>query len=911
MAICYDNSQQRVIAARGGSHLVLAPPGCGKTQILAERIRVAHAAGVAFDDMLCLTFTNRAARGMVERIATHLSAADVEAAYVGNVHRFCSRFLFSNALVAAETAVIDEDDAMSILAKFFEEDELSVLHNRNRRREYSLLLHFSNFMEQLRHGHARALRIHPECVSADDIAAMRHICAVHRMEFSAKAMIDLYDHADFYLSNLLPEAFDFGQRTLAVRLLRKMLMAHRYADYKLRNRLIDFQELLLRTYDALAADTEGRFKRYRWLQVDEVQDLNALQLAIVDQLTAKDADTVMFLGDEQQAIFSFMGAKMETLQQLRRRCQGCVHHLAVNHRSPKYLLDAFNAYATEVLAIDPSLLPQTHSPVVGTGRELGILKSSTLHTEVADVVELAQRLYTSHPAETTAIIVGSNDDAQLLSQALTEQQVPHFKVSGTDLFSLPEVKLLMAHLGVLACETCFLAWARILQGTHVFQGAAAARKFVRSLLDRAILPSDLLLFQGQSTYVQQFRQAYEERTLVVFDTETTGLDVVHNDIVQIAAVKMRQGRVVPGSSFCVYIATEQPVPQFLGDLPNPIIAELKRQPLQPAAEALQRFLSYAEGCVLLAHNADFDYNILRYNLRRYCPGTQLPQLFPLCIDTLRLVRLLEPDLKQHKLNHLLHALHLEGTNSHLADDDVLATCSVVAHCYRRSADVVEPQQQFLADRRVQEKARKLLANYGALYLSARQRLYLLPQEWHALPQAPAAADACSAEAPLLVRELHHFYGQLLLQGAIEPVPGLHHLFRYLATQLIRQSAEPLLAQQIAAHHLELTTLREADLCGSPSMQERVFVSTIHKAKGLEFDNVIVFDAVEGRIPSFFSAGNAHLLAEEARKLYVAITRAKRRLFVAQSTTFVDYRGQHHQRQLSRFMQPIAQHFCFL
>ena len=68
-----DQYQTEVIQASGGYHLVLAAPGCGKTQILTERIRGAHEQGISFDEMLCLTFTNRAARGMRERIETHIN----------------------------------------------------------------------------------------------------------------------------------------------------------------------------------------------------------------------------------------------------------------------------------------------------------------------------------------------------------------------------------------------------------------------------------------------------------------------------------------------------------------------------------------------------------------------------------------------------------------------------------------------------------------------------------------------------------------------------------------------------------------------------------------------------------------------------------------------------------------------
>lgn len=67
-----DEFQKKVITIDNGYHLVLAPPGCGKTDILAERVVRALSCGVSLDDMLCLTFTNRAARGMRSRILERL-----------------------------------------------------------------------------------------------------------------------------------------------------------------------------------------------------------------------------------------------------------------------------------------------------------------------------------------------------------------------------------------------------------------------------------------------------------------------------------------------------------------------------------------------------------------------------------------------------------------------------------------------------------------------------------------------------------------------------------------------------------------------------------------------------------------------------------------------------------------------
>ena len=77
---------------------------------------------------------------------------------------------------------------------------------------------------------------------------------------------------------------------------------------------------------------------------------------------------------------------------------------------------------------------------------------------------------------------------------------------------------------------------------------------------------------------------------------------------------------------------------------------------------------------------------------------------------------------------------------------------------------------------------------------------------------------------------------------------------------------------------------------------------------MEFDNVIVFDAIDGRIPNFYSRGNPRQLAEDARKFYVALSRAKRRLYVSQCLHRMDYHNMPHEVFLTPFMKPIAKYF---
>jgi len=913
-----DACQQKVIDLQGGQHLVLAPPGCGKTQILTLRILKGHAQGYAYTDMLCLTFTNRAARGMKERIRATIADDDVEQVYVGNVHRFCSKFLFEHALIPAESSVIDEDDAISIIASTLRMDEDLVKVNYNLRRQYAEIIHFASFMYQVEHQHPKALRLHEECVNHNDIFAMRRICEIQKMPFDAKAMTDIYHHYDDYHDITRTDAYNFAAQQVIRPLLQKMRLAHLYSDYKAANKLIDFEDLLIRTYDALQSGAI-EYHTYPWVEVDEVQDLNPMQVAIIDLLhgntphpltpntqlltpntqqitpnTQHPHPTIVYLGDEQQAIFSFMGAKMSTLDMLKERCKGSIHHLNVNHRSPQYLLEVFNTYAEEVLHIDKALLPSTNFVTKRDGKELQIISCTTVEHEITEVCNLAQRECINHRNDTTAIVVNANADADLISEELKRMHVPHFKVSGDDLFATPEVKVLIAHLNIIDNEFNFIAWSRLLKGLHVFETSTAARNFTQSARQVGLLPSDFIRYE-KGSYLQDFIQTYSDRELVIFDTETTGLNVYEDDILQIAAVKMRRGKIVDGSQFTVFIASDREIPAKLGHIDNPIVEEMKHHTLLPHAEALSMFIDYVGDGMLLGHNADYDYHILDHNLRRYLPSVNLQQQHPQYFDSLKLIKLIKPELRQYKLKHLLEVLQLEGENSHLADADVAATCNVVSYCHDAAKEIVAQQKEFMKRKRVQETAEKLRQRYAGRFLTLQTSRYERSKE---------------QQQPLATAELIDFYQYLIDEQYMQPVDKLPYLVNYLNTEVFDPTHELSLQEQLATHLVEINTLKEADLCSSRAISDRLFVTTIHKAKGLEFDNVVVFDAVEGRIPNYYNRDDPSKIAEDARKFYVAISRAKKRLYIAQSTVRIDYHNQPHNRQLTRFMTPILKYFTY-
>ncbi len=872
----FNKEQQEVIEATGGYHLVLAPPGCGKTAVLAERIVWAHRQGVHFSEMACLTFTNRASRGMRDRINDRLPDAEgLDQLFVGNVHRFCSQFLFQNGIVPEQTAIIDTDTSFSILADFLQEDELQVLGDTKRRQRYSQLINLQHLMYQCEHHYEGALMVHRDALQG---WVLKELFVAFGLESTQEATIDLYRHADFYLSQETVLSND------ARGLLRSFEAACRYEAYKQRNDLLDFEDLLLLTYDTLArCDATSPLRNvYSWLQIDEVQDLNPLQLAIIDLFTAPGA-TVVYLGDTQQAIFSFMGAKTDTLEQLRQRCgERGFHNFYHNYRSPKYLLEVFNEYGQKQLGIAPSLLPTTQNLTPRQKGDLVLADRDTNIDEVNLVSRMVRRLYEAYPNESTAVVVAFNSDADEISASLGG--VPHFKVSGTDLFSTPDVRLLLAHLSVVGMEHNFIEWSLLFRGLRVYSSQSAARQFVRSLMEKAISPVDLLSYDD-STYLAEFVRDYGGRDFVVFDTETTGLSIFDDDVVQIAAVRVRDGKVV--DELNLFVETERTIPPMLGDVPNPLVEEYARQPHLSHAEALQRFVDFARGAVILGHNATYDYQIMEHNMKRYAPQLSMAQLWPVYYDSLKLIRLLRPRLQSYKLKSLLETLGLEGQNSHLANDDIMATLSLVNYCYAEAQPLIEDQHRFLARHRQTVATFRRL--YQELYFSARDMLFEQQKK------------------PALTMALRHAYDVLRQMDRVGEIAKLSYIIRYLEIDMLTPESGRSLAEQLARHIGDLGTLKEADLCGASSMNERVFVSTVHKAKGLEFDNVIVFDAVDGKYPSAY--GNTTTAdSEEARKFYVAISRARRRLVVTYCHHSVSPWGRWYTKQLSPYMKSILHYF---
>lgn len=865
----FDSVQQNIIEISEGRHLVLASPGCGKTAILAERVAVALEKGTEPSDMLCLTFTNRASRGMQSRILAHAGnrGSDV---FVGNTHRFCGRYLFDNNVVGMSTGILDENDSMSIVLELAKSVEQPSQLTYSQRQRVSAALNLQHIMHQFRHHHPGSILLNHD---GSLIELMRQLCAEMKRDATRSVAVDIYDNLNDIPADIVASPFYSG-------IIDKLRLAKEYEKYKHDNGMIDFDDMLLLTYDNLRRDTGHR--RYSWIQVDEVQDLNPMQLAIVGLLECADGVT-LYLGDEQQSIFSFIGARQATVSYLRNLCGDNLHILEKNYRSPFYLLDIYNDYAVRNFGTDKSLLPQSHNCQLASEGDLTIIYSDDNEKCASDAASVAKRF----PAnETTAIIVPTNRDADAVSGCLAD--VPHFKISGADFFATDAMQFIISHLSVVVSEHNYLAWTKIINLSGLTVRPDIARKTVMKMQSAAILPSDFLLYSDGS-YITRFIDAYSNRPVVIFDTETTGLDVFKDDIVQIAALKIVGGKIV--DTFNIILETEKEIPGMLGEIVNPLVECYRKSEKEHRREGLVKFLDFSKDCVLIGHNIEYDYHILERNLMRVGFTDRLDDLYPLRFDTLKLARTLYPRLFSYKLKDLLVAFGLEGENSHLADDDIIATKSladaliatVTEHSFiSRHLSTLDAASKF------REKFRDL---YGELYSGTISRLY-----------ADGSRNAMADEIKLVEK-------WLIDSGILnETMPKLRYVLKYLDTQIPDGSMS--LVGQLQDVLVDFATYREADLCEDSIVDEHIFVTTVHKAKGLEFDNVIVFGPVDGVYP-FFKSETAEECREDARKLYVAMTRARHRLCLMPYNYFVTstaYGLKRFSKELSPFLKTVSSMF---
>ncbi|MDV3470123.1 DNA helicase II [Stenotrophomonas sp. C3(2023)] len=388
-------AQREAVSAAPGHHLVLAGAGSGKTRVLTHRIAWLHEVfGVPTHGIFAVTFTNKAAGEMRHRIDAQLPNGS-RGAWIGTFHGLANRLLrlhWQDARLPEGFQVMDSDDQLRLVKRV-----------------------------------VQALELDDGKYPPKQIAWW----------------INAQKDEGRRPAHIQPEPDDAWLET----------MRQAYIEYQARcdrAGLVDFAELLLRAHELLR-DNPGLLAhyraRFREILVDEFQDTNAIQYAFV-RVLAGDSGHVFVVGDDDQAIYGWRGAKVENVQGFLRDFPGSqTIRLEQNYRSTANILGAANA----VISHNPDRIGKELWTDSGDGEPIDLYAAYNEMDEARYIVERARQWVRDGGSyNEVAVLYRSNAQSRALEEVLLSEQVPYRVYGGMRFFERAEIKDALAYLRLLS-----------------------------------------------------------------------------------------------------------------------------------------------------------------------------------------------------------------------------------------------------------------------------------------------------------------------------------------------------------------------------------------------------------------------------------------------------------------------------
>ena len=475
-------SPEQAAAAHAGPHgafLIAAGPGTGKTFTATERFCWLVEQGVPPDRILTVTFSDRAAEELRQRITNELGARhpevgpqSLDSAWIGTFHGVCARLLDEFAyLVGAprEQRVLDETGQ-----RLFEQELMARLRSGAAAPfdpDSFAALSVDDLDDLLRSGLRFLLKLKGRGISPERFH--HRAMELHAQHWSARAATNGSGGPD-----------PAHAEAEAVEVLFTIYRA--YEDALHTQGLRDFDDLLLEVIDALERVPEFRRRcrdRFRYLIVDEFQDTNRIQLDFIRLVSAEGFGNVTVVGDAKQSIYGWRDAEIENI---RSRFPGTRLPLTHNRRSYQGILDCATSFIRHDIdfAQEPDLVA-TRGP--GEGPPVAVLMAPDSRVEARSVAEAIRRLHVGGRAF-REIAVLSHSVRMLprdFEDELRRQGIPYVTSGGSGFFDRQEIKDVLALLRLTENPMDDGALVRILQGPIVRLAddgmyRLASRRFARN-----------------------------------------------------------------------------------------------------------------------------------------------------------------------------------------------------------------------------------------------------------------------------------------------------------------------------------------------------------------------------------------------------------------------------------------------
>ena len=392
--------QQEGIKSVDGPVLLLAGAGSGKTRVITHRIAyLIQERGVAADSILAVTFTNKAAKEMAERVDKILGHSSLAKPMLATFHSFCVRVLRRDI----EALRVNGVGLTRTFAIYDEADQQAVVKQALKR------------------------------LAIDD-KSLKPRVALGRISWAKNHMID---PQEYFLASANPI---------------EEKIAHVFEIYKrelFKANALDFDDLLLETVRLLksSAETRERYnRRYKYILIDEYQDTNRPQYELMKLLAGSDGN-VCVVGDEDQSIYSWRGADIKNILEFEKDFPGAkTIRLEQNYRSTQMILEGASAVVAQNT--------QRKGKNLWTAREggslIGYYEAPDGENEALFVADRVQRYLREAGAQVDmprcAVLYRTNSQSRLVEEALRRYGIQYHIVGGFSFYDRAEVKDILSYL---------------------------------------------------------------------------------------------------------------------------------------------------------------------------------------------------------------------------------------------------------------------------------------------------------------------------------------------------------------------------------------------------------------------------------------------------------------------------------
>lgn len=429
MAIDYtkelNDQQAAAVTAEPGPILVIAGAGSGKTRTLTYRVAYLLEQGLAPDRLLLLTFTNKAAREMLDRVAG-LLPLDATRIWGGTFHSVANRLLRRHAATLgyqSSYAILDREDSKDMINACIPGAGIDVKEKR---------------------------------FPKGDVLIEIFSLAVNTERTIDSIVEQQYSH-------------------FADEIARIQVVQQHYVRRKKQANAMDYDDLLanflrlLREHPELA---DAYSRQFRSILVDEYQDTNRIQSDIVDRLAARHRN-VMVVGDDAQSIYSWRGANFENIMQFPTRYPGArVFKIEFNYRSTPQIL----RLANEAIAANSRQFKKALGATRGDGLKPRVVPTPNASAQAAFVAQQMLELRDEGiPLNDMAVLYRSHYHSMELQMEFTRRNIPFLITSGLRFFEQAHIKDITAYLKLAINPRDELAFKRTVLRMPKIGGATAAK----------------------------------------------------------------------------------------------------------------------------------------------------------------------------------------------------------------------------------------------------------------------------------------------------------------------------------------------------------------------------------------------------------------------------------------------------